>query len=154
MNDPNYFSALIKDLNTRAARAVVSQIGMNSDELRQHLQNIFEQEPGDGGSFLADPVFEATFPWKLAGATMNDLSGTLLHPDLVDAMDQPPKDLDEFRFPRMRFPYQHQLETWKFLKQKPAHSVVVTSGTGSGKTECFWSLFWMTWSANAQATGH
>ena len=137
MNDPNYFSALIKDLNTRAARAVVSQIGMNSDELRQHLQNIFEQEPGDGGSFLADPVFEATFPWKLAGATMNDLSGTLLHPDLMDAMDQPPKDLDEFRFPRMRFPYQHQLETWKFLKQERAHSVVVTSGTGSGKTECF-----------------
>ena len=137
MNDPNYFSALIKDLNTRAARAVVSQIGMNSDALRQHLQNIFEQEPGDEGSFLADPVFEATFPWKLAGATMNDLSGTLLHPDLVDAMDQPPKDLDEFRFSRMRFPYHHQLEAWKFLKQEPAQSVVVTSGTGSGKTECF-----------------
>ena len=137
MNDPNYFSALIKDLNTRAARAVVSQIGMNSDALRQHLQNIFEQEPGDGGSFLADPVFEATFPWKLAEATMNDLSGTLLHPDLVDAMDQPPKDLDEFRFPRIRFPYHHQLDAWKFLKQEPAQSVVVTSGTGSGKTECF-----------------
>ena len=137
MNRPNYFSALIKDLNTRAARAVVSQIGMNSDALRQHLQAIFEQEPGGRGSFLADPVFEATFPWKLAGATMNDLSGTLLHPDLVDAMDQPSKKLDEFRFPRMRFPYHHQLEAWKILKQEPARSVVVTSGTGSGKTECF-----------------
>ena len=137
MNEPNYFSTLLDELNTRSARAVVSQMGVNSNALRRHLQTIFEQKPGQEGSFLAEPVFEATFPWKLADVTMDDLSRTLLHPNLVDAMDQPPQDLDEFRFPRERSPYHHQLQTWNILKQEPTRSVVVTSGTGSGKTECF-----------------
>ena len=104
MNEPNYFSTLLDELNTRSARAVVSQMGVNSNALRRHLQTIFEQKPGQEGSFLAEPVFEATFPWKLADVTMDDLSRTLLHPNLVDAMDQPPQDLDEFRFPRERSP--------------------------------------------------
>lgn len=32
-------------------------------------------------------------------------------------------------------PYKHQVESWKQLKQ--GNSIVVTTGTGSGKTECF-----------------
>ena len=91
MTEPNYFTSLVNDLNTRAARAVVSQMGVNSNALRHHLQAIFEQEPGRRGSFLADPVFEATFPWQTAREEMDDLSGQLLHPDLIAAMDQPPE---------------------------------------------------------------
>jgi hypothetical protein len=34
-------------------------------------------------------------------------------------------------------PYRHQLEAWQILGQDKPQSVVVTSGTGSGKTECF-----------------
>ena len=93
MTEPNYFTSLVNDLNSRAARAVVSQMGVNSNALRHHLQAIFEQEPGRRGSFLADPVFEATFPWQAAREAMDDLSGQLLHPDLIAAMDQPPEEL-------------------------------------------------------------
>ncbi|XOV94585.1 MAG: DEAD/DEAH box helicase [Bacteroidota bacterium] len=34
-------------------------------------------------------------------------------------------------------PRKHQLESWKVLKEQDPQSLIVTSGTGSGKTECF-----------------
>lgn len=34
-------------------------------------------------------------------------------------------------------PYRHQLEAWKSLTDPSCRSMVVTTGTGSGKTECF-----------------
>ena len=40
-------------------------------------------------------------------------------------------------FPRSRRPYRHQLEAWTTLSGPEPRSLVVTSGTGSGKTECF-----------------
>lgn len=137
MTEPNYFRNLVRDINTRSARAVVSQMGVSSDALRRHLQTIFEQEAGRKGSFLADPVFEATFPWAVVRETMAELPAELLHPDLVAAMDTPPTAFSEFQFPRTRAPYRHQVTAWQRLKEEPAKSLVVTSGTGSGKTECF-----------------
>ncbi|WP_426739787.1 DEAD/DEAH box helicase, partial [Pseudomonas aeruginosa] len=41
-----------------------------------------------------------------------------------------------YRFGADWRPFTHQLASWKALLEKK-HSVVVTSGTGSGKTECF-----------------
>jgi superfamily II DNA/RNA helicase len=71
--------------------------------------------------------------------TMGDLSGRLLHPDVVKALDTPPKAFaDEYTFSAQQQPYQHQVEAWRaLLEARPARSVLVTSGTGSGKTECF-----------------
>ena len=34
-------------------------------------------------------------------------------------------------------PYKHQVEAWKSLTASDCRSMVVTTGTGSGKTECF-----------------
>jgi len=87
---------------------------------------------------LAEPVFEATFPWRTIEETMSDLAGELLKPDLVRSMDAPPAEFrKEYRFPKTRRPYVHQVETWRTLLAPGPRSVVVTSGTGSGKTECF-----------------
>jgi DEAD/DEAH box helicase domain-containing protein len=138
MSDYSYFSTLIDKLNTRTARAVISQLSINATPLRKHLLKLMEQQPGSHGSFLAEPVFEAMFPWEQANKTMAQLSGSLLHPDLVDAMDNPPGELKkDYRFDKDWKPYRHQLESWKDLKLEPKRSVIVTSGTGSGKTECF-----------------
>ncbi len=69
---------------------------------------------------------------------MADLAGELLEPDVVQSMDEPPTEFEaEYRFPRGRRPYVHQVEAWRTLLASEPHSVVVTSGTGSGKTECF-----------------
>ncbi len=132
------FRALIQQLNQRAARAVVSQLALRSNGLAQHLRNLFEQPPGREGSFLAEPVFEATFGWKTTPQKMSALAGQLLEPELIDALDNPPAELKkEYRFSRQWSPYLHQIQSWETLLAKDWRSVLVTSGTASGKTECF-----------------
>lgn len=55
----------------------------------------------------------------------------------MKALDTQKKEFKDQRFPRDRKPFAHQVLAWETLKQTPARSIVVTSGTGSGKTECF-----------------
>lgn len=133
-----FFSSLLPELSTRAARATVGILGFSNEPLRRHLLSLFAQGYGEAGCFLADPVFEATFGWKTADQKMSQLSGNLLHPDVVKAMDKPwGESAKEYRFPADTKPYRHQLEAWSALLGPGYQSVVVTSGTGSGKTECF-----------------
>ena len=133
-----YFSSLLPELSTRAARATVSRLGFSSPELRAYLSELFSRGFGEPGSFLGDPVFEATFGWEPADRTMVALSPALLSPSLIGAMDKPMgSEASDYRFPRDIAPYKHQLEAWEWLTREQPQSVVVTSGTGSGKTECF-----------------
>ena len=134
------YSLLAGQLSNRATRAVLGLRGLRSASLRAYLETFLNQQPGVKGSFLADPVFEAIFGWKQADPTIEDLSGGLLHPDLVRALrDAHTQGLSEdYRFPYDRRPYTHQLAAWQTLSETdPVRSVLVTSGTGSGKTECF-----------------
>ena len=53
-------------------------------------------------------------------------------------MASPPHEYrNEYAFPRSRKPFQHQLGCWQYLLDDTPRSVLVTSGTGSGKTERF-----------------
>ena len=135
---PLSFADVVHDLSQRSSRALSSQLAVRSPELRRFLIDTFEAPAGSDGALLADPIFEATFGWRLARETMADLAGAgTLTPRLVGAMDSPPPDCADYRFGRDRRPYDHQLRCWRLLGQTPARSVLVTSGTGSGKTECF-----------------
>lgn len=137
MPDPlfnGYYTRLCRELGTRAARAVIGKLAPVSKSLRDHLRERLERDAGETGSFLSDPVFEAAFGWKQANPTMAELSGTLLDSSLVDAMDEPSEDL---RFGSDRHPYEHQLAAWSLLRESPPRSLVISSGTSSGKTECF-----------------
>lgn len=135
---PEFFSSLLPELSTRASRATVGILGFSNEPLRRHLLSLFSQGFGAAGCFLADPVFEATFGWKTAEEKMSQLAGSLLHPSVVKAMDKPwGESAGEYRFPCDAKPYTHQLSAWKALLGPGVQSVVVTSGTGSGKTECF-----------------
>ena len=136
-----FYSALAKDLNQGSTRASLGLFGFRNHALREHMRSLYQSPAGSGASFLADPVFEATFGWQPANKTISDLSGNLLQPSLVDALMNPAKLKEEFLtdpWEPSRYPYKHQLEAWQALKEnKPAQSVLVSSGTGSGKTECF-----------------
>jgi ATP-dependent helicase YprA (DUF1998 family) len=135
-----FYSSLAEQLTRRATRAVLGLTGFRNDALREHLRERFGQDPGISGSFLADPVFEATFGWQQANVTMEALDGKLLNTKLLLALDKPQKKdlIEDYTFPLDRHPYQHQLEAWQNLIQgSPPRSVLVSSGTGSGKTECF-----------------
>ena len=63
----------------------------------------------------------------------------LLSGELVSALNEPPaRYRQDYAFPRDRKPYQHQVDSWRLLLDGgSASSVLVASGTGSGKTECF-----------------
>lgn len=135
----NYFSALTENLSTRSERAAQGLLGLGNPQLRQFLHDQLTAAPGTPGAWLADPVFEPTFGWRESSETMNSLArGNLLHQRLAKAMESPPKDLaQEYAFPGNRHPFTHQLEAWEILSRAAPQSLVVTSGTGSGKTECF-----------------
>lgn len=133
-----YFSRLLPQLADRSQSAALSRLGFAHVPLYRHLAEMFSRPFGEPGSFLADPTFEAVFGWTEDSSIMTELAGQLLTEDLIQAMDQPPKELvKECRFGKDRHPYKHQLEAWKILAKEPPHSLVVASGTGSGKTECF-----------------
>lgn len=134
----DYYSELLPVLAERAKLAAISRLGFANTALRRHLAQVFDRSYGQNGSFLGDPTFEAVFGWHKAERTMGDLADSLLTPELVTAMDEPPEELrKDYRFDRQRQPYKHQLEAWRILAQSPPRSLVVASGTGSGKTECF-----------------
>ena len=139
MTDTVSISHLIQDLSTRSGRAILSQLGLRSPALRKYLGSLYGREPGEPGALLADPVLEAAFGWKLADVDMQGLSRSgLLREELVSAMDKPPREYrGEYAFPRRRKPFQHQLDCWRLLLDDLPRSVLVASGTGSGKTECF-----------------
>lgn len=147
----SYFARLLPQLAERSRDAFLGRLGFNCTPLQRHLRAIFSRPYGEG-SLLADPTFEAVFGWKSCGQTLDSLSGVDLHPRLVDALDRPPKAEVEYcpggtqakkeekrpyRFARNSAPYTHQLEAWHILGQERPQSLIVSSGTGSGKTECF-----------------
>ncbi|MFY0528744.1 DEAD/DEAH box helicase [Archangium gephyra] len=131
----SFYNTLSHEFTERAARAMVSQLGPANRALHQHLQATLQRPPGESGSFVAPPVFEALFEWERQARRMDELP--LLASTLVDAMDEPPKELSEYRFPRDRRPYLHQVRAWEALSGEPARSAIISTGTASGKTECF-----------------
>lgn len=134
-----YFTSLNQELSRRSSSAVLGALGPVSAPLRARLREVLQAPPGEGASFLADPVFEPMFDPTPSSLTMAGLADEgLLARDLVEAMDaEPEAALREYRFPANRKPFLHQEQAWRHLRAEPPRSVLVTSGTGSGKTECF-----------------
>ena len=118
-------------LSSRAASSVVARGRIASPALNAVLLRRLSALPGEADALLADPVFEAARSWEPADCTLHDLAGGLLHRDLVAALDE----AEEERMPRDRRPWSHQLAAWEAARD--GLSCVVSSGTGSGKTECF-----------------
>ena len=90
-----------------------------------------ENEP-----LLAQPVFQSIFPWESGPDTFEEHASKLgiLDSAFVQALSEADK---EYAFPLDRHPYKHQTRSWKGMLSPKRKTIVVTSGTGSGKTECF-----------------
>jgi ATP-dependent helicase YprA (DUF1998 family) len=127
---------LLSEVKRRTAEAVIAQSGVSHEGLRQHLRAVLASDDPAGGALLQEPVLEGAHPFVTADETMLALAGSLLHADLVAALDGLPED-HEYRFPCSRKPFRHQVDAWRLLAARQSQSVLVTSGTGSGKTECF-----------------
>ena len=144
------YAAYTEELRTRLTQGVLSLLSPREPALRAELERRLGAWPGQPDSLLATPVFEPRFDYPRADATMGDLANAgLLDPAMVLALDQA-----EHRFPRDRRPFAHQLQAWRTLKQPEARSVLVSTGTGSGKTECFLVPILDDLAREAAATNH
>lgn len=133
--DDQFFSKLALEWRERATRATLSQIGPCNAALRSRLEHLLDRPLGARGSFLSVPVLETLFEWERHETSLEDLS--FLDPTLVSALDAPGGGFDHVRFQRDWKPYLHQHRSWQHLLLDEPRSVVVSTGTASGKTECF-----------------
>ena len=90
--------------------------------MRVAVKDLINREP-----LLAEPIFQSIFPWE---QTDDSNWRSYLHPAVVKLQDQKAQAKGE-----TYCPFSHQAKSWKELHD--GNSFVVTSGTGSGKTECF-----------------
>ena len=141
-----YFSDLVEQSISRSKESTLSVLGITDPNLRNHLSDIMSVDCGQEDAFLAPPLFEHTFGWEYAEPKVSELEGNLLSKAVIDALDD--KSNGRYRFEAKFNPFQHQLEAWDTPLEDSPKSVVVTSGTGSGKRNVLWSQYWKTFTAN------
>ena len=95
----------------RIAETLLSMWASGQGATQKYLNDLLKEEP-----LLAEPVFQATFPWATSPKSFKELTEIFDH-DFIDSLDQI-KD-PESRFPKDRPPYLHQVESWnQLLKQQ------------------------------------
>lgn len=83
-------------------------------------------------ALLKEPIIEAAYSYVKADVKMSDLKADFLDDRFAAILD---KHTGHLRYNDR--PFLHQYKAWKALSKKEPKSVIVSSGTGSGKTECF-----------------
>lgn len=121
-------------LRSRLTEALLAQGGFRHATLNAYLRERLSGNDIARGALLGDPAIEGAAGYVSSGVRPAELIGGLLHPKLVEALTwgEPGED---YRFDHPA--YAHQLEAWRLLSGSSRDSVLVSSGTGSGKTECF-----------------
>ncbi|NTE66778.1 DEAD/DEAH box helicase [Agrobacterium tumefaciens] len=130
------FSTL-SHIRRRSAEAIISQANIRNVALIEELRRKFNSPDASNGGLLQQPIIEGAHPFVPAETNMGGVPASVLNPQFVAALDALPAASD-YRFPKTRLPFRHQLQAWQHLSNTVSpQSVLVTSGTGSGKTECF-----------------
>jgi DEAD/DEAH box helicase domain-containing protein len=121
-------------LRSRLTEAVLAQGGFRHDTLNAFLRERLSGQDITRGALFGDPAIEGAASYISSGVRPSELAGGLLHPKLVEALTWGAPG-EDYRFDHPA--YAHQLDTWRLLSGSTRDSVLVSSGTGSGKTECF-----------------
>lgn len=111
------FENIYKETEESMRSTLLSFWAKGNITMQKALNEMFEREP-----LLAEPVFQCSFGWKKC---KDESWKNSLHEDVIQKLE----------IGETYSPYEHQGKSWKALKNEK--SIVVTSGTGSGKTECF-----------------
>ncbi len=130
------FSRIIHNLQKKTPLTIVSTTNVRNKALRKcMLDEMREASFGtqDRG-FLAEPFFEAMFPWRQNNELLSDQVS--LPPNnssnVHNIIQRLHSDRNNNTIPKL---YEHQANALKSIRE--GKSIVVTTGTGSGKTECF-----------------
>ena len=122
------FQEFYKNTENRLTDSILSLWATGDKEMQDYFKYILTQEP-----IIAETIFQNTFPWEQGDLSFGETTA-FFQKEFIKALATI-KD-EDFQFPMDRMPYKHQLESWQtLLNQKK--SIAVTTGTGSGKTECF-----------------
>ncbi len=130
MNYANFYTSAEKTL----IDSLVSIWFRGKAKEQAYMRQIFSKDE----PLMAEPVFQSIFPWESSKETFSEHASKLniLSQSFVEALGS--KDInEELRFPLNRCPYKHQTRSWKTMLSGDGKTIVVTTGTGSGKTECF-----------------
>ena len=138
------YSEFYKESQSELTSTFISMFAKGKPAYADHLRWLFKNEEKE--KLIQEPVFQSVFPWQPYHSPMSSL-GNLLGNDFIDALDRATfQDPDprvtnapidnSTTFPKDRNPYKHQVESWDAVL-KDHKSILVTTGTGSGKTECF-----------------
>lgn len=122
------FQEFYSKTENRLTDTILSLWATGDKEMQDYFKYILTQEP-----IIADAVFQNTFPWEQDKLNFGETTH-IFKKEFIDALDAIKNP--EFQFPKNRNPYKHQIESWKSLLNDKK-SIAVTTGTGSGKTECF-----------------
>ena len=121
------FKKLYTDSKTRIAETILGMWKENAPKMvetyGEELQGIIEKCISD------NIVVENMSRWD---SSEDDTWKNIVDENICREIDKNTGDVVPKKYP----PYKHQYESWKTLLQDNK-SIVVTSGTGSGKTECF-----------------
>ncbi len=133
----------LKSMGENVANFIEGQFSSQKNE-NLIFSPIFEKwsQPecaGEENTLLGKLVLEGGFGYKKSAHTLEELSKDAsngIHPVLLDMLEDETKDTPhEYTVPRSRKPYTHQEEAFKATQK--GNSILVSAGTGSGKTECF-----------------
>lgn len=113
---------------SRLTDSILSLWATGDKKMQDYFKYLLSQEP-----IMAKVVFQSTFPWEQGNLNFGE-TDQIFQQDFIKALDVISDP--EFRFPKSRKPYKHQLQSWRILLNEKK-SIAVTTGTGSGKTECF-----------------
>ena len=116
------FKNIYKESQENAEQALMALWTPGRHRMRSSMKELIKREP-----LMAEPLFQSIFPWE-----------NTTDPDWRKYLDTKVVDLQERKADargETYVPFEHQTKSWKALSN--GNSIVVTSGTGSGKTECF-----------------
>ena len=133
---PRYWSQYLPLLKQKGVNEALGSVFFKDTPLNRWLRRTLTEEKNPH-ALMSTPVFESLFPWKSSGKTLKKLEkeGLFSH-ETLRVLSAPSKP--ESAFPMNREVYELQYEAFSHLLNRDArHSVIVSSGTGSGKTECF-----------------
>lgn len=123
------FENIYRESEENMRMALLSLWTPGAHPMRRAIEELLDREP-----LIAEPVFQSTFGWEPSvDDTWKAALNTTVWNKLEDIRKQ--KALEAGKVFKPFVPFKHQAESWKTLSE--GKSIVVTSGTGSGKTECF-----------------
>lgn len=124
---------LLARIPQRLSDAVLSMLRPADAGLRDWLAAQLAAYPGSDGAILSPPLIECMYRWRSSDKSLADMQGEgVLHPDFIHALESAEGD---YRFPSERRLFTHQLAAIRDLRDQK--SVLVSAGTGAGKTESF-----------------